>query len=172
MVPPEEGTQDQNFNITDKKETSETSQQSGITPSGSFTVGTMFKAHFGNRQPFIGSSWNIFGVPTFMNKDSNSAHYAYTRRTQSRHHPFWGVHLHNALLLISGWFRRHGERIFFGCKRATLLLMFIIWFPSKPSLSRYYICLFLSLPWLSKSANHYVKVNYSNFQLSVECNPR
>lgn len=88
MVPPEEGAQDQNFNITDKKETSEISQQSGITPSGSFTVGTMFKAHFGNRQPFIGSSWNIFGVPTFMNKDSNSAHYAYTRRTQSRHHPF------------------------------------------------------------------------------------
>lgn len=65
-----------------------------------------------------------------------------------------------------------GHGIFFGCKRATLLLMFIIWFPSKPSLSWYYICLFLSLQWLSKSANDYVKVNYSNFQLSVECNPR
>lgn len=84
----QEGAQDQNSDITDKKETSQATQRSGITPSGNFTVGTMFMAHFGNRPPFIGSSWNIFGVPTYMNKDSNSAPYAYTRRTQSRHHPF------------------------------------------------------------------------------------
>ncbi|KAJ7383272.1 hypothetical protein OS493_029237 [Desmophyllum pertusum] len=78
--------QDQNSNINNRQET--TANPSGVTSSGNFSVSELFKSHFAVRPPFMGSSWNIFGVPNYLNKDSSSAHYQHTRRTQKRHHPF------------------------------------------------------------------------------------
>lgn len=75
--------QDHNSNVSDKQP-SEAETQSGLTPSGNFSVTSLFNSHFGVRPPFIGSSWNIFGVPTY----SSSANNMYTRRTNQRHHPF------------------------------------------------------------------------------------
>lgn len=82
------GDQDHNSNIT-KGQAREAAAPSGVNSSGNFSVNALFNAHFGMRPPFMGSSWNVFGVPTYLNKDSTSAHSMYTRRTQTRHHPFW-----------------------------------------------------------------------------------
>jgi len=80
--------EDRNAYVTNRQ-TSETAlAPRGLNSSGNFSVGALFNAHFGARPPFMGSSWNIFGVPTYVNKDSSSAHYLHTRRTQQRHHPF------------------------------------------------------------------------------------
>ena len=75
--------QDYNSNVSDKQP-GEAETQSGLTSSGNFSVTSLFNSHFGVRPPFMGSSWNIFGVPTY----SSSANNMYTRRTSQRHHPF------------------------------------------------------------------------------------
>ena len=77
---------DHNSNISNSQGTE---PPSGLTSTGNFSVSTLFNNHYAVRPPFMGSSWNIFGVPTYLNKDPSSANYLYTRRTQKRHHPFW-----------------------------------------------------------------------------------
>lgn len=76
---------DHNSNISNSQGTE---PPSGLTSTGNFSVSTLFNNHYAVRPPFMGSSWNIFGVPTYLNKDPSSANYLYTRRTQKRHHPF------------------------------------------------------------------------------------
>lgn len=77
--------QDHNSNIPNSQRTE---PPSGLTSTGNYSVSTLFNNHYAVRPPFMGSSWNIFGVPTSMNKDPSSANYLHTRRTQKRHHPF------------------------------------------------------------------------------------
>lgn len=80
--------QDQNSNFTNGQTTETAPTASGLNTTGNFSINAMFNAHFGVRPPFMGSSWNIFGVPTYLNKDPKSDHYTYIRRTKKRHHPF------------------------------------------------------------------------------------
>ena len=77
--------QDHNSNISNSQGTE---PPSGLTSTGNFSVSTLFNNHFAVRPPFMGSSWNIFGVPSNVNKDPSAANYLHTRRTQKRHHPF------------------------------------------------------------------------------------
>lgn len=81
--------EDRNAYVTNRQTSETAPAPRGLNSSGNFSVSALFNAHFGARPPFMGSSWNIFGVPTYVNKDSSSAHYLHTRRTQQRHHPFW-----------------------------------------------------------------------------------
>jgi len=80
--------QGHNSNISSSQALQATVPPSGLTSSGNFSVSTLFNNHYAVRPPFMGSSWNIFGVPTNLNKDPSSANYMYTRRTQKRDHPF------------------------------------------------------------------------------------
>lgn len=62
--------------------------QSGVNSTGSFSVDALFKASFGERRPpFLGTSWNIFGVPTYTKPESTSDKSLSTRRNTNRHHP-------------------------------------------------------------------------------------
>ena len=70
---------DHNSNISN---TQGTEPPSGLTSTGNFSVSTLFNNHYAVRPPFMGSSWNIFGVPTNLNKDPSSTNYLHTRRTQ------------------------------------------------------------------------------------------
>lgn len=79
---------DQTSNTTSEKATEKESLPSGLNSTGNFSVNTLFNARFGVRPPFMGTSWNVFGVPTYLKYDSAPDNYPYTRRSQKRHHPF------------------------------------------------------------------------------------
>ncbi|KAK2559268.1 Alpha-tubulin N-acetyltransferase [Acropora cervicornis] len=71
------------------EQTTEVPPSSGLNSAGNFSVDTLFNARLGvRRPPFMGTSWNIFGVPTYTNPEPTSDDSLHTRRTRNRDHRY------------------------------------------------------------------------------------
>ena len=71
------------------EQTTEVPASSGLNSAGNFSVDTLFNAHLGvRRPPFLGTSWNIFGVPTYTKHEPTSDDSLHTRRTRNRDHRY------------------------------------------------------------------------------------
>lgn len=71
------------------EQTTEVPASSGLNSAGNFSVDTLFNARLGVRQPpFMGTSWNIFGVPTYTKHEPTSDDSLHLRRTRNRDHRY------------------------------------------------------------------------------------
>lgn len=71
------------------EQTTEVPASSGLNSAGNFSVDTLFNARLGVRQPpFMGTSWNIFGVPAYTKHEPTSDDSLHLRRTRNRDHRY------------------------------------------------------------------------------------